>query len=82
MTTPAAGGGPGEKPTGLVHRDGAAHGTIAFTIAANATAHGDDPMLKEGTFRGFTVHCDESAGAGQEARFPPPMGYAALAIGF
>ena len=71
-----------EQATGLLAREAPAHGSFAYTIAANAVAHGDDPMLKEGTFRGFTVSCDESAGPGNEPRFPPPMGYAALAIGF
>ncbi len=67
--------------TGIIPRDSGKPGTTAFTIRAVSRADSSDPMLKTGEYKQFTVYCDEPAGMGGD-RYPSPLGYAVLAVGF
>lgn len=67
--------------TGIIPREPSRPGVTAFTIRAVSRSDHSDPMLKTGEYKQFTIFCDEPAGLGGD-RYPSPLGYAVLAVGF
>ncbi len=52
------------------------------TISIEVSAEHVDKMLKRGTFRDFTVNCDEGQRLGGDDSAPPPLAYMGMALGF
>lgn len=77
-------GSPSEKPrVDSLLRDGDLKPrAVDHTITAvTEFVPGKDP-LKSGTFGSHVVYSDESPTVGGNDEWPPPLGYAALAVGF
>ena len=56
-------------------------GMQATVVAETETLEGKS-ALKQGVFGKHTVYCDEGEGYGGEDEAPPPLAYAALALGW
>jgi len=54
----------------------------ARTFTMEVSAEHVDKMLKRGTFRDFSVNCDEGPRLGGEDSAPPPLAYMGMALGF
>lgn len=55
---------------------------FAMNLTAEAESIEGEVHLKIGHARGFEIHSDEPALIGGSNRYPPPMAYLALGIGF
>ncbi|MEO5842444.1 MAG: hypothetical protein ABIQ73_25710 [Acidimicrobiales bacterium] len=55
---------------------------VDHTITAVTTLSPDTDPLKSGTFGSHVVYADEPPSVGGSDAWPPPLGYAALAVGF
>jgi hypothetical protein len=55
---------------------------VDHTITAVTEMLPDKDPLKVGTFGSHVVYSDEPPIVGGEDKWPPPLGYAALAVGF
>ena len=55
---------------------------VDHTITAVTQFVPDEDPLKTGTFGSHVVYSDEPPTVGGNDRWPPPLGYAALAVGF
>jgi hypothetical protein len=55
---------------------------FAMNLVAEAESIEGEVHLKLGRARGFEIQSDEPALIGGSNRFPPPMAYLALGIGF
>jgi hypothetical protein len=55
---------------------------VDHTITATTEFLPTSDPLKQGTYGTHVVYSDEPATVGGNNEFPPPLGYAALAIGF
>jgi hypothetical protein len=56
-------------------------GLQATVVAVTETQQGHS-ALKQGVFGKHTVYCDEGEDYGGDDEAPPPLGYAALALGW
>jgi len=55
---------------------------VDHTITAITEFLPDKDPLKSGTFGSHVVYSDEPPAVGGNNEWPPPLGYAALAVGF
>ena len=55
---------------------------VAYASEVNTETVRGAGQLKRGTIRHFEVYCDEAARIGGDDKYPSPMNYVAMGIGF
>ena len=70
------------KEDGLASGDDIKKSGMTHTVVAETEMVAGQPALKRGVFGRHTLECDEPEGYGGADEAPPPLGYAALALGW
>jgi hypothetical protein len=73
---------PEKRVDSLIAGDDLKPRAVDHTITATTELLPSDDPLKRGTYGTHIVHSDEPPAVGGSDQHPPPLAYAALAIGF